>query len=437
MVEKINLNFDDSDFIKIEKKLGISFKDWIHEDLRNISIPEIDIQLEDTGIEVDFDQIQIIQKGLFSYKGHHVVIYIKDTGHSKELLDNTPEESMKYHLVDCKTINDMKEKNRYQRYVATNRKDGLFNVDTREKDGNQLNTNAYLRVCKNCLKQIEWANYHFATSEDAKNKIRDNFNLDKFFENFQTVFSEIPKENEYGKVTSGYASNHENISVQFKDSKKWVCETCNVNLSNNRHLLDLHHENCVKNDNTPSNLKALCKICHKKEPNHNHYYVKPKDRSQILNLRKNIKLDILKPIIKNYLNNFNDEDKINLKNNVNDTNNRNDFLDNTKKWFRLRYEEIGYTCEKTINENNYELFCTFEDLIDSKKSLVTVVNPEIDIDINFVDNFINNLIDKEIDDGIIVLYKKITKELNEYSKEFENIKIYDYIMVKQYFSNKA
>ena len=115
VIRSFSLFFDENPFLEIEHKINAEFKEWVHDDLRNTTIPDFDVQLQKTGIEVEMKNIVILENGLFSYEDRHVVIYIKDTGNRRETLENSPEDSMKYHLVDCKTIQDMKQKNRFAR----------------------------------------------------------------------------------------------------------------------------------------------------------------------------------------------------------------------------------------------------------------------------------------------------------------------------------
>ena len=140
-----------------------------------------------------------------------------------------------------------------------------------------------MKVCKNCLRKIEWSNYHLAYGEEKKDFIRNSFNLEPFFKKYQSSFSEIPKSPHSQKP--GYASNHSEIASEYKKAKNWMCEQCNVDLSSHRYLLDLHHISGVKNNNLTTNLKALCKICHRKQPNHQNYNIKSKDEITILAAR--------------------------------------------------------------------------------------------------------------------------------------------------------
>ena len=77
---------------------------------------EIDNQLESTkGIEVSPEEISF-DKGVLDYKGRQVVLFIPDHGLGiTDLLAGTQERHNKFHVSDCRTLQDMRKKGRYDR----------------------------------------------------------------------------------------------------------------------------------------------------------------------------------------------------------------------------------------------------------------------------------------------------------------------------------
>ncbi|WP_209022170.1 HNH endonuclease signature motif containing protein [Pseudomonas fluorescens] len=55
-----------------------------------------------------------------------------------------------------------------------------------------------------------------------------------------------------------------------------------MNLTEQRHLLHVHHVNGVKQDNSSANLLPLCIDCHRKQPLHDHMFISTQNM-QILN----------------------------------------------------------------------------------------------------------------------------------------------------------
>jgi len=276
MKSSISIKNDLTDFKNLVDQMGAEFGNWKLKPIKPEKLPE-DLEKE---LEVDINEIEITREGLFSYKGYHVLIFIKDTGHSRELLRDRPEESKKFHLTDCKTIDEMKRVKRYERYYATNSTSGEFNVDAREND-QYFPVKARLKVCKNCMEKLNWANYSFAIGKEKQNIIRDKFVIESFFEKYKSMFSQLPKKYAEEHETSGYSKNQRIISHQYRKQKNWICEKCGRNLVNNKSLLHLHHISGVKSDNSISNLKALCKLCHSKQPKHNHLFLSADDMRKI------------------------------------------------------------------------------------------------------------------------------------------------------------
>ena len=97
-------------------------------------------------------------------------------------------------------------------------------------------------------------------------------------------FESLPKERNPQNVSS-YVSDWAYISTAYRQKVNFRCEICTVDLLLHIHLLDVHHINGVKADNSETNLKALCKICHKEQPKHQQMCVDSAEIQQIKLLR--------------------------------------------------------------------------------------------------------------------------------------------------------
>lgn len=235
------------------------------------------------GIEIDISDVDINEGALLNYKGLHVILYIKD---HRKYLDKTINgtSSYRFHISDCDKIQEMKSNQRLERYVVTQNTSGQFKV-TGTINGRQKEVVAEIKVCKLCLKKINYKGY--ATKDMyLKNQIFDNFKILDFFSMYSSYFSELPLSTDNTKF-AGYGPQWNEISYDFKNKIGWTCQKCNVNLSSveNRYLLHVHHINGNTSDNNPNNLISLCKDCHSKQFQHDHMFVKRSERRIINHLR--------------------------------------------------------------------------------------------------------------------------------------------------------
>lgn len=208
----------------------------------------------------------------------HVVLYIADhsryvkrgSANSKIItvddIEKNPSLGKKYHLTDCSTIKQMKETYRFERYVATDDNSGFFKIFDCYGEEKAVRLNA----CKNCLKELKYKN-------------DNSFSLKDFFNYYAPLFQKLP--NNVGQDKVGYAEDWAEISKRYRASQKWCCEECGVNLVNDPDLLQVHHKNGVKQDNSNGNLKALCKECHQKQDYHEHLLVSSRDLKRLIMLR--------------------------------------------------------------------------------------------------------------------------------------------------------
>ena len=199
------------------------------------------------GLDISLDDI-ILQDGVWTYQGYHVLLFIPDQGMMFTDVIEGNKEGRKFHLTDCITLQDMRAKGRFQRYRVTNNTEGIFEIHGINKYTNTAEkAEAKLNVCKNCLDRLNYQNY-----QRNKQRVYNNFNLDEFFKTYQTYFTDLPQD--IGQIEPGYAENWNLISTDYRDSKKWCCESCGVNLINHRNLLHTHHIDGVKHHNDYSNL---------------------------------------------------------------------------------------------------------------------------------------------------------------------------------------
>ena len=233
-------------------------------------------------VDVTIDEVDT-EYGLLSCNGAQVVLYIPDHGKRVDDVLEDGGAGRRAHIADCITLEQMRQKNRFQRYRAVANVTGEFEIFGFSMLSQQsVEGVAKLHVCINCLKHLNYKGY--VTEPRRQQEIRRTFNLKDFFAEHSTLFRYLP--NSFIERKAGYAPDWSQISENFRASKGYCCDICRLDLNASKHLLHTHHIDGNKRNNQESNLQALCADCHRKQPFHDYMWIKHKDMSLIQRLRK-------------------------------------------------------------------------------------------------------------------------------------------------------
>ena len=250
-----------------------------------IPIEPIDKQLGE-GLEVNFEDIEF-DTGLASYKGRQVLLYIKDHSYSNKIYAVLKDGSQgnRFHVADCEMLERMRQKGRFDRYVVTNKLDGFFAVAGADNRTNELiEGETKLSVCQYCLDAINYQKFSSIKKGPPRKAFVQSFQLADFFDTYSSFFKFMPS-GVANNSDSGYSKDWSSISRTIKEQSSYQCQQCALDLSQNKDLLHVHHINGVKSDNSRVNLTPLCCDCHRKQPDHQHMFIKHSDTKLVAQLR--------------------------------------------------------------------------------------------------------------------------------------------------------
>ena len=228
--------------------------------------PVVDIQLPTEGIPVLPDEFDVIDNIIPIIQNRKAVFYIWDAETYRRNAEayGWKNKEPRYHVVNCETLQKMKEKERFGQYRATRRTDRKFPVTFSSSE--ELRP-LELVLCRYCLTQLK---EQYGVGVFPENTTE--FPLADWFERFD--YEEELDHSESRDGPFDYSSEAwRKRSLACREKANWTCQKCNTNLETDRHLLHAHHQWGTKFNN-PEDLMALCISCHAKQDGDGHQLLK-------------------------------------------------------------------------------------------------------------------------------------------------------------------
>ena len=216
----MEINCDFSELENLRQKMGAEITNLFIDTEVTSEVRNISFELK-KGLEIDIAQLDIVG-GVYSFQGEQLVVHIYETYKEKGHVVDAPENNVRFHLTECRTIEKMRQNNKFEvRYIGTNNTDGNFKVsvysDKFRKLQEEIETN--LRVCKNCLNKLNYKEYN-----NNNRDIWNSFNLEEFFDHYKTHFKGKPKYTCENIPKNDYPENWQEISMEMRSQKGWNCE---------------------------------------------------------------------------------------------------------------------------------------------------------------------------------------------------------------------
>lgn len=227
--------------------------------------------LAGVGIDVQWNEVRVLGDGTLAYKDRRVVLYIRDVSlyGNKSIHDVMP----KFHIAQCRTLDDMHAQGRSQRYVVATRVTGEFSINVIRKGRATHQRDHRLSVCQNCLERLGFNGFRIDLDRTTRHSHVARFSLDKFFEQYPLkILDGSGYEGEDTAPLNEYPADFEVTARRLKAQRHYRCEQCGWSPSEDpgRRFIHLHHKNAQKFDSRVENFSVLCIGCHADQPMHGH-----------------------------------------------------------------------------------------------------------------------------------------------------------------------
>lgn len=268
-------------FTDLFRKMNTKYSETLDKvEWENYSIEKQILLKGEAEIVSSEDFIQFLEiDGVFRINGKPVLLYIRDQSRYIENIDSYTNENYeseyKYHLMCCRTVHNIIFRQKRDRYVY---KDYLFEekpkfkVNIIEDRRSKELDNVKLKVCQNCINESGIANLKSMNWTMKQNFIQ-NFTPKEFCRDHKNSYVKSVVGSSYmRKEIDMYPKNWHKISSNYKKTTSYKCENCNIDLSQYKKYLHVHHTG-RKDQNEDKYLKSLCVDCHA-NVNQSHYFIR-------------------------------------------------------------------------------------------------------------------------------------------------------------------
>jgi len=219
------------------------------------------------GLDISLDELTTLPDGTLAYKDSRVILYIRDV-----TIMSGRETQPRFHLANCQTLRQMRENNRFERYVVKAEMSKNFSLNI-IRDKNIEPQLCQLDVCQNCLDMLTFDGFKMAWQQEERHRAVRQFEVNHFFEKYpKSLHTTHPKNTSITAPLNTYAGYFKKTSLDLRNKLGWICQHCKADFSapSERKWLHVHHKNGLKHDNDRSNLVVLCISCHAEQPFHGH-----------------------------------------------------------------------------------------------------------------------------------------------------------------------
>jgi hypothetical protein len=262
-------------------------------------LSDIEIRLQTEGVVVERSDIQSVGPYL-TYRGEHLaILYILNSNSSgSDLENNDPGKSTpRFHLTWCRTLEQMTQRKRFDRYVLSRSESNLFRVEALERDPEAVKQLGERRIldgirlfpCQNCLGELGYKGFDLKQPKPFRLDQVNEFLIKIFLEENDgnlTVMKHLPKTLAHNAKGGGYTQDFPEVSRRIREEHDWTCTECGINMREKKAGLHAHHINGVKHDNRAANLKVLCALCHREVDQHHKTMHVKKDIERYINAHR-------------------------------------------------------------------------------------------------------------------------------------------------------